>query len=352
MEDGSIAPSPSQPHHHHHHHPDSQPGAAGSEGEGGSLESSTLALLGDLDPSRSHHLLKHSLSDGQRVDARQHFSSYDVREAAKDISRMGQRELQTKFKLVYGTSTHSNNNDWLRRKLYEAIGAVPIKTAARNRTRKAGSKSRARSAHDGGALPPALAAAAQDCRRQRTPRGSPRAPAPGVWGHRLLGLSMPPFVGAARPGARVSRSISPESEDDSSSNDEDESSAPGARARAHNGSCTPQSAPSGFRATARPAAYQASPAAAAKPSRSTLSEGPTLVPIPVQPGFMRSVPSMTFSSHTADFLLQETEWMSDAWGEAAGPSFSLPPALRAAAGKDVDDLVLLPLDLSVFDAVL
>lgn len=41
---------------------------------------------------------------------------------------MGQRDLQAKFKLVYGTQTHSNNNEWLRRKLYEAIGALPVKT--------------------------------------------------------------------------------------------------------------------------------------------------------------------------------------------------------------------------------
>jgi len=41
---------------------------------------------------------------------------------------MGQRDLQAKFRLVYGTQTHSNNNEWLRRKLYEAIGALPVKT--------------------------------------------------------------------------------------------------------------------------------------------------------------------------------------------------------------------------------
>jgi hypothetical protein len=83
-----------------------------------------------------HHLLKHCLSDGQRVEALAHFGTDDVKEAAKEISRMGQRELQTKFKLVYGTTTHSNNNDWLRRKLYEAVGAAPVKATTKTKPRK------------------------------------------------------------------------------------------------------------------------------------------------------------------------------------------------------------------------
>jgi hypothetical protein len=57
---------------------------------------------------------------------------------------MGQRDLQAKFKLVYGTQTHSNNNEWLRRKLYEAIGALPVKTNT--------NKSKGRRHHHQGAL--------------------------------------------------------------------------------------------------------------------------------------------------------------------------------------------------------
>lgn len=48
---------------------------------------------------RTHHLLKHCLSQGQRVAALQHFNTGDAREAAKEIARMGQRELQAKFKV-------------------------------------------------------------------------------------------------------------------------------------------------------------------------------------------------------------------------------------------------------------
>lgn len=86
--------------------------------------------------SRTHHLLKHCLSDGQRMEALEHFGTDDVKDAARDISKMGQRELQNKFKLVYGNTTHSNNNDWLRRKLYEAIGAAPVKMPNKSKVKK------------------------------------------------------------------------------------------------------------------------------------------------------------------------------------------------------------------------
>lgn len=53
-----------------------------------------------IDPSqRTHHLLKHCLSQSQRGAALQHFNTGDAREAAKEIARMGQRELQAKFKV-------------------------------------------------------------------------------------------------------------------------------------------------------------------------------------------------------------------------------------------------------------
>lgn len=66
------------------------------------------------------------------------FGTSDVKEATRVISKMGQRDLQSKFKLVYGTATHSNNNEWLRRKLFEAIGALPIKVPCKARVRKTG----------------------------------------------------------------------------------------------------------------------------------------------------------------------------------------------------------------------
>lgn len=94
--------------------------------------------------SKTHHLLRHCLNNGQRQEALAHFSSQDVKEAAKEISRMGQRELQCKFKLVYGNTTHSNNNDWLRRKLFEAIGAAPLKANSKGKSRKPASKAKGR----------------------------------------------------------------------------------------------------------------------------------------------------------------------------------------------------------------
>ncbi|GAB4813884.1 hypothetical protein N2152v2_000930 [Parachlorella kessleri] len=114
--------------------------------EGGSQHSSCteaalpgrLADSGDQQQSghKTHHLLRHCLNMGQKQQALEHFNAQDVKEAAKEISRMGQRELQGKFKLVYGNTTHSNNNNWLRRKLFEAIGAAPLKANSK------GSKSR------------------------------------------------------------------------------------------------------------------------------------------------------------------------------------------------------------------
>lgn len=113
----------------------------GDSNASSTTEADTSALLDGAD-HRSHHLLKHCLSTGQRDGALAHFTTDDVKEAAREVSRMGQRELQARFKAVYGTTTHSNNNDWLRRKLFEAIGAAPMKAAVKSKPRKAASKAR------------------------------------------------------------------------------------------------------------------------------------------------------------------------------------------------------------------
>ncbi|PSC69809.1 grf-like transcription factor isoform B [Micractinium conductrix] len=94
---------------------------------------------------RTHHLLKHCLSQSQRSAALQHFNTADAREAAKEIARMGQRELQAKFKEVYGSATKSNNNSWLRRKLYEAVGVAPLKANTKGKARKSAAASHRKS---------------------------------------------------------------------------------------------------------------------------------------------------------------------------------------------------------------
>ena len=60
-----------------------------------------LADSGDQQQSghKTHHLLRHCLNMGQKQQALAHFNAHDVKEAAKEISRMGQRELQGKFKV-------------------------------------------------------------------------------------------------------------------------------------------------------------------------------------------------------------------------------------------------------------
>lgn len=95
-----------------------------------------VKLINYDDYRSTNHLLKHYLSEGQRTTALEHFGAVDIKEAAKLISKMGQREMQQKFKLVYGTTTHSNNNDWLRKKLYEAIGAAPAKQNVKSNAKK------------------------------------------------------------------------------------------------------------------------------------------------------------------------------------------------------------------------
>ncbi len=41
--------------------------------------------------SRSHHLLKHALPE---VDVKEHFGSIEPKEITREISRLGQRDLQ------------------------------------------------------------------------------------------------------------------------------------------------------------------------------------------------------------------------------------------------------------------
>ena len=76
-----------------------------------------------------HHLLRHCLNTDQRRQALQHFGSDDVREAAREIGRMGQRELQLKFK-VNASSLPLQRNErisvrmWARRNLWCGRGIL------------------------------------------------------------------------------------------------------------------------------------------------------------------------------------------------------------------------------------
>ncbi|RMZ52317.1 hypothetical protein APUTEX25_005070 [Auxenochlorella protothecoides] len=85
-----------------------------------------------------HHLLRHSLpTDNKGATALSHFGAATVAEAGKTIKRMSQRDLQNTFRAVYGTRTFSNNNNWLRRKLCEAIGIDPGKGPSAKRSSNA-----------------------------------------------------------------------------------------------------------------------------------------------------------------------------------------------------------------------
>ncbi|KAL4452584.1 hypothetical protein ABPG75_008246 [Micractinium tetrahymenae] len=102
----------------------------------------TASLTADqLD--RRHHLLRHSLPDEARGESvLVHFEAGSVHEAVKMIKKMSQRDLQAKFRLVYGAKTFSNNNNWLRRKLFEAIGVDPAKGAVKKAAAGGGGRRR------------------------------------------------------------------------------------------------------------------------------------------------------------------------------------------------------------------
>lgn len=97
--------------------------------------------------NRQHHLLRHSLNAEERGQAvLKHFQAESVADAAKMIKKMSQRDLQAKFKAVYGTKTFSNNNNWLRRKLFEAIGMDPGKSTTKKATQTGPRRRRASTA--------------------------------------------------------------------------------------------------------------------------------------------------------------------------------------------------------------
>ena len=45
--------------------------------------------------SRSHHLAKHSLSS--EVDVKLHFGSTDPKEIAREVAKLGQKQLQARY---------------------------------------------------------------------------------------------------------------------------------------------------------------------------------------------------------------------------------------------------------------
>jgi hypothetical protein len=96
-----------------------------------------------LDDDRTHHLLRHSLPNELRGNSvLSHFGAESISEAARMIKKMSQRELQAKFRTVYNARTFSNNNNWLRRKLFEAIGLDPGKGTTKKPAQAAGQRRR------------------------------------------------------------------------------------------------------------------------------------------------------------------------------------------------------------------
>ncbi|KAI8100405.1 hypothetical protein M9435_006889 [Picochlorum sp. BPE23] len=70
-----------------------------------------------------HHLLRHVLDSSMTGDAAlKHYDGVSTIEDALALtSAMSQKDLQTTFAKVYGMKSSSNNNNWLRKKLMEAL---------------------------------------------------------------------------------------------------------------------------------------------------------------------------------------------------------------------------------------
>lgn len=72
--------------------------------------------------SRRHHLLRHTLPpELSGENAVHHFGVSSLKEALQLVHTMSQRELQISFEKVYNVRSSSNNNNWLRKKLTEAL---------------------------------------------------------------------------------------------------------------------------------------------------------------------------------------------------------------------------------------
>ena len=72
-----------------------------------------------------HHLTRHWLLEESKGEVAQHrLGASSLKESELMIKNMSQRELRAAFMRVYGSATSSYNNNWMRRKLYEAVGSA------------------------------------------------------------------------------------------------------------------------------------------------------------------------------------------------------------------------------------
>lgn len=275
------------------------------------------------DHHRTHHLLKHCLPTNNQGEAMQHFGTEDVKEAARDISRMGQRDLQGKFKLVYGSATHSNNNDWLRRKLYEAIGAAPVKAACKVKARKtASNKSRSKHAATESGSHMLTAVHTRRSKANGSPRSVQAAAAGRPW---PCGMpSSPLMCGSVLELHRFHNNIS---QDETTSDSESQQ---GSDASAAKGTSAEVSS---VRHAVRGAA--------------ACGNAPVAPQAAAQPPLLASKPSGPAVINFLETTMQNSEWVHAAWGEVERCAAS-----AAAAKDEVDeDVMMLDLDLSTFDNI-
>ncbi|GAB4818238.1 hypothetical protein N2152v2_005284 [Parachlorella kessleri] len=132
-------------------------------------------------PTGLHHLTRHWLPEGQRGEAvLQQLGAADLKAADHMIKNMGQRELRLAFQKVYQCETQSYNNNWLRRKLLEAVGlkaTPPPRTLRGGGAGQGGSGSGSGSAVGGAGMTTRPHAARQPQRRAVSSQGHASASA-------------------------------------------------------------------------------------------------------------------------------------------------------------------------------
>ena len=66
------------------------------------------------------------LPELSKEDRLRELTDAEKRAAAAEIGKMDQKALQLRFRIIYGKSTSSNNNAWLRRKLSEGTTIMRV----------------------------------------------------------------------------------------------------------------------------------------------------------------------------------------------------------------------------------
>ena len=98
--------------------------------------------------SQRHHLLRHVLPENTSIELiLKHLEVKTCEEAVEKIMCLSQRELQASFEVIYNKKALSNNNQWLRKKLIDALPPVEIPLEEGDKRSPAGGQSQDKNAY-------------------------------------------------------------------------------------------------------------------------------------------------------------------------------------------------------------